>query len=71
MGYSDLHEKLSCIITPGNMSLLNCEIYQREGVSRVVDTELILLIAHLNSITGFNSWFMDELGAIKHTNANL
>ena len=28
------------------MSLLNCEIYQHE-VSRVADTELIQLIAHL------------------------
>ena len=29
------------------MSLLNCEIYQRGQVSRVADTELILLIAHV------------------------
>ena len=29
------------------MSLLNCEIYQRGRLSRVADTELILLIAHL------------------------
>ena len=32
---------------PGSMSLLNCEIYQRGGVSRIADTELLLLIAHL------------------------
>ena len=54
--FSDLHEKLSCTITPGSMSLLNCEIYQRGRVSRVTDTELILVIAHLikppGSITG-------------------
>ena len=29
------------------MSLLNCEIYQRGTVSRVADTKIILLIAHL------------------------
>ena len=36
-----------CHFTPGSISLLNSEIYQRGRVSRVVDTELILLIAHL------------------------
>ena len=45
--FSDLHEKLSCTITPGCMSLLNCEIYQRGRVSTIVETELILMIAHL------------------------
>ena len=44
--FSDLHEKLSCNLTPGSMSLLDCEIYQRERVSRVADTEFILLLAH-------------------------
>ena len=34
-------------ITPGSMSLLNCEIYQRGRMSKVADTELLLLIAHL------------------------
>ena len=33
--------------TPGSMSLLNCENYQRGRVSRVADNELVLLIAHL------------------------
>ena len=33
--------------TAGSMSLLNCEIYQRRRVSRIADTELILLIANL------------------------
>ena len=32
--------------TPGNMSLLNYEIYSCWRVSMVADTELILLIAH-------------------------
>ena len=32
---------------PGSMRLLNCEIYQRGRVSRVTDTELVLLMAHL------------------------
>ena len=32
---------------PGSMSLLNCNIYQRDQVSRIADTELILLTAHL------------------------
>ena len=44
---SDLHEKHNCTITPGSMSLLNCEIYQRGRLSRVADTELTLLIAYL------------------------
>ena len=44
--FSDLHEKLSCTITPGNMSLLNCEIYPRWWMSMVADTKLRLLIAH-------------------------
>ena len=34
------------------MSLLNCEIYQRGRVSRVADTELLLLIAHLTRPPG-------------------
>ena len=42
--------------TPVSMSLLNCEIYQRGRVSRVADTELLLLIVHLNPNTRFNSW---------------
>ena len=29
-----------------SMSLLNCKIYQLARVSRVADTELVLLIAH-------------------------
>jgi len=33
--------------TPGSMSLLDREIYQRVRVSRVADAELVLLIAHL------------------------
>jgi len=41
------YEKLSCTIPPGSMSLLYCEIYQRGRVSRVADTELVLLIAQL------------------------
>ena len=45
--FRDLYEKLSCTITPGSMSLLNCEIYQRGRVSTVADTELILTITHL------------------------
>ena len=45
--FNDLYEKLSWTITPGSMSLLNCEIYQRGRVSTVADTELILMIAHL------------------------
>ena len=48
--------KLSCTITPGSMSLLKCEIHQRGRVSRVGDTELILLIVYLNPTTGFNCW---------------
>ena len=47
------------------MSLLNCEIYQRGRVSRVADTELVLLIAHLSPTSRFNSWLLDKLGAIK------
>ena len=38
------------------MSLLNWEIYQRERVSTVAVTELVLLIAHLNPTTMFNTW---------------
>ena len=30
---SDLHEKLNCTITPGSMSLLNYDIYQRRRVT--------------------------------------
>ena len=45
--FSNLHEKLSCTITLGSMSLLNCEIYQRRRVSAFAGIELILLIAHL------------------------
>ena len=45
--FSELHEKLSYTITLGSMSLLNCEIYQRVRVSRVADTDLLLLISHL------------------------
>ena len=45
--FSDLQEKLSCTITPGSMSLLNCEIYKRGRVSTVADTKLLLLITHL------------------------
>ena len=45
--YSDLHEKLSCTITPGSISLYNCEIYQRGRVSTVADTEHILTIVDL------------------------
>ena len=37
--FSVLHEKLSCIITPESVSLLNCEIYQRGRVSRAADTD--------------------------------
>ena len=47
MEFSDLHEKLSCIITAGNMSLLNCDIYQRGRVSRVADTKLVHFITYL------------------------
>ena len=36
------------------MSLLNCEIYQRGRVSRIADTELILLITHLIRPPGSN-----------------
>ena len=56
MEFSSLHEKLSCNITPESKSLLNCEVYQRGRVSRVADTEFMLLIVHLirppGSITG-------------------
>jgi len=45
--FSDLHENLSCTITPGSMNLLNCENYQRGRVFELADTELVLLIAHL------------------------
>ena len=55
-GFSDLHETLSCTITPGSISLLNFEIYERGRVSRVADTEFILVIAHLNPTTMLNSW---------------
>ena len=41
------------------MSLLNCEIYQRERVSTVVDTELILMIDSSSS------------GAINDNNNNI
>ena len=34
------------------MSLLNCEVNQRGRVSRVADTELILLIALFNPCIG-------------------
>ena len=34
------------------MSLLNCEIYQRERVFRVATTKLVLHIAHLNRLPG-------------------
>ena len=34
-------------LTPGSMSLLDCELYQRGRLSRVADTELILHIALL------------------------
>ena len=34
-------------VTAGSMNLLNCEIHQSGRVSKVTDTELILLIAHL------------------------
>ena len=37
--FSDVHEKLAFTITPGSVSLLNCEIYQRGRVSRVADTD--------------------------------
>ena len=37
------------------------KIYQRVRVSRVADTELVLLIAHLNPTTRFNSWFWINL----------
>ena len=40
-------KSLAVPYTPGNMSLLNCEIFQRRQVSRIADTGLILLIAHL------------------------
>ena len=43
---------MSLEITTGSMSLLNCEIYQRGRESRVADTELILLIAHLTRAPG-------------------
>ena len=49
------------------MSLLNCEIYQRERVSRVAGTEIILVITHPirppGSIPGD-----DESGAIEQNN---
>jgi len=45
--FSDLYEKLSCTITPGSISLLNCEIYQRGRVSTVADTEHMLTIVDL------------------------
>ena len=53
---ADLHENISCTITPGSMSLLNCEIFHCGRVSRVADTELVLLITQLNLTTRFNSW---------------
>jgi len=57
LGIRKLHEELSCTITPGSMSLLNCDNYQRGRVSSVVDTQLILLIAYLNHLTTrFNTW---------------
>ena len=56
MDFSDLHEKISCTITRGNMSLLYRDIYLRGRVSRIANTELILLVAHLNPTTRFNSW---------------
>ena len=42
------------------MSLLNYEIYQRGRVSRAADTELIQLIAHLNTTTRFNSSYKKQ-----------
>ena len=50
------------------MSLLNCEIYQRGRVSRVADTEFILLIIHLirppSSIPGV--WWVKRNQTNKH-----
>jgi len=46
------------------MSLLNCVIYQRGRVFRVVDTELVLVIA-----SDYYVQFLvkDDLGAIEQT----
>ena len=45
--FNDQYEILSCTITLRSLSLSNYEIYQRGRESRVADTVLILLIAHL------------------------
>ena len=45
--------RITTIKTPGSMSLLNCEIYQRGRVPRVADTEFIILIARDGSIPKF------------------
>ena len=46
------------------MSLINRDTYQRGRLFNVADTELILVITHLNPNTRFNS-SMDELDAKK------
>ena len=43
----DFYVATGITFTPESISLVNCEIYQRGKESRVADTELILLIAHL------------------------
>jgi len=43
--------------TTGSMRLLNWEIYQPGRVAKVADTELVLVIAHLNPITRLNFWW--------------
>ena len=50
--FSHLHKRLCCIITPENIVLLNCEIYQRGRVPRPADTELVLLISRIIRLPG-------------------
>jgi len=53
------------------MSLLNCVIYQRGRVFRVVDTELVLVIAYLVLVIASDYYVQflvkDDLGAIEQT----
>ena len=46
-------------ITPGSMSLFNCENYQRGRVSRAAGTRTTYRTPH--PITSFNSWCMTSL----------
>ena len=53
--------------SPGSMNLLNCMIYQRGRVSSVADTELMLLIAHLNPTIRLNSFCRKSYSRTKST----